>query len=174
MNLKKGECKVLHLECQNSMQEYRLWANWLKGSQVEKGPEGVVDKLSTSEHYNFAAKTNSLQTCMRKSISCRLRGDSSLYSAPVRYWERLVQIWAVQYRGETQITDIWTRTLSTGCRAQDRGGETETAGFLQLREGKTQKDLTAVCKSLKEQCRAARAGLFSEMHSGSTRGSIHK
>lgn len=56
MNLKKGECKVLHLECQNSMQEYRLWANWLKGSQVQKGPEGVVDKLSTSQHYNFAEK----------------------------------------------------------------------------------------------------------------------
>lgn len=75
--------------------------------------------------------------------------------------------------GENETKDLRKCSLSTGCRAQDRGGETETVGFLQLGEERTQKGLSAVCKYLKEQCRAARTRLLSEVHSESTRGSIH-
>lgn len=64
--------------------------------------------------------------------------------------------------------------MSTGCGAQDIRVQTERAGFLQTGEEKAQNSLTADCKYVKEQCRAARASLFSEVHSGHRRDSIHK
>lgn len=110
---------------------------------------------------------------MRKSSSSRLREVTLPCIVPQWGTESAWSRSGLPSTGENETTDLRKCSLSTGCRAQDRGGETQTVGFLQLGEERTQKDLTAVCKYLKEQCRAARASLFSEVHSDSTRGSIH-
>lgn len=72
VKLKKDKREVLHLECHNSMQQYRLATNSLKSSWAEK-VLGVVDKLNMSQQYVLAAKVKSLLGCISKNSASRLR-----------------------------------------------------------------------------------------------------
>lgn len=73
MKLKKGKCRVLHLGCHNSMQQYRLGANCLKSNWPEKDSSVVVDKLNMSQQHALVAKVNSLLGCISKITASRLR-----------------------------------------------------------------------------------------------------
>lgn len=75
MKFNKENCKALHLGKNNLKYQYRVGTKQLESSLAGKAMGVLVDnKLSISQQYALTAKkANSLQDCIRKSISSRPR-----------------------------------------------------------------------------------------------------
>ncbi|KAJ7406398.1 hypothetical protein BTVI_65648 [Pitangus sulphuratus] len=75
LKLNKDKCRVLHMGKNKPMQQYRLEADLLESSSVEKGLGVLVDnKLSTSQQcVPGDKKTSDILGCIGKSISSRSR-----------------------------------------------------------------------------------------------------
>jgi len=109
MKFNKGKCRVLHLERNNPMQQYRLRADLLESSSAERDLGVLVDdKLTMSQQYALVAKKpNGILGCLRKSVANRSREIlPPLYSALVRpRLEYRVHFWALQFKKDEELLE---------------------------------------------------------------------
>ncbi|PKU45199.1 rna-directed dna polymerase from mobile element jockey- hypothetical protein [Limosa lapponica baueri] len=70
LRFNKGNCWVLHLHHNNSMQHYRPGEEWLEGCLAKKDPRVLFDsQLDISwECAQVAKKANSILACIRNSV----------------------------------------------------------------------------------------------------------
>jgi len=94
MKFNKGKCRVLHLGRNNPMHQYRLGADLLENSSVERDL-GVL----------AAKKANGTLGFIKKSVASRSREVLlPLYSALVRpHLEYSVQFWAPQFKKDEEL-----------------------------------------------------------------------
>jgi len=103
MKFNKGKCRVLPLERNNPMYQYRLWVHLLESSSVERDPGVLVDKLTMGHQCALAAKkANGILECIKSSVASMSREVLlPLCSALVRpHLEYCVQFWAPHFKKE--------------------------------------------------------------------------
>jgi len=87
MRFNKGKCKVLHLERNNHMHQYRLGVDLLESSSAERDLGVLVDDRLTMSQYCalVAKKAIGILGCIKSSVASRSREVLlPLYSALVR------------------------------------------------------------------------------------------
>ncbi|GAB0178190.1 mitochondrial enolase superfamily member 1 [Grus japonensis] len=138
LQIKKGKCKVLHLERNNLMYQYMLGNSWLESSFAEKDLGVLEDtKLNMSQRCALAAKRgNGTLGCVRSAASRLREVILPLYSALVRlHLECWVQLWGPQYK-----RDMDTLHMTKGQEHLSYEERAERAGTVQPGEQKAQGD----------------------------------
>ena len=181
MKFNKSKCKVLHLERNNPMHQYKWGADLLESRCVEKELAVLVDsKLTMRQHRALGAEAaNSILGCIKRSVASRLREVILLlFSALVRpLLEYCVRFWAPQFKKDRQLRKQVKQSATKMIRRLEYLPYEERLkdlGLFSLQKRRLRGDLVSTYKCLKGGCQDDETRLFSTVPDDRPRGNGHK
>jgi len=108
MKFNMDKCRVLYLERNNPMHQYRLGAHLLKSISVVRHMGVLVDKLTMHQQCALIAKkANGILGCIKKSVASRWREVLlPFYSALVRLHVKCcIHFWAPRFKKDEDYED---------------------------------------------------------------------